>query len=853
MPKSAPPPSERKSAAKPAAKPGTAAPAAKGAGSRATGGKTAVRSTPKASGGRSAGRSRAPAAEPPAQPGWWERLSPERRIDILGIILALVGFLSLLGLLSSEHGVLTRWLIDALRQTGGLGAFILPLGLMLLGVWLVLRKIDRFPTPSGERLTGLVLLYLNILTWLHFWKGGGWALAATGSGGGYIGAFFERALVGAVGGGGALILLVSWLVIAVVMTLDISVTELFNFFRGLGQTILVRLQEERELAAERQKAALEAEAAAAQRAPVMSSATNSSSEEELHRLPPDFLPLPGRGEAQPQPQAGAARRVPGGARVGVQAAGGPNEAAAAQTNPGTSRGTARPGGQQATQAQPVQPAPLWPMPVVSELLDPPTPEVVKNNADQERSKLIETTLASFGAPAHIVDVSRGPTVTQFGVEPDFVEGRSGRMRVRVSKIVGLADDLALALAASRIRIQAPVPGRSYVGIEVPNSEISRVMLREVIESEDFQKKRSPMRFAIGKDVSGKSVSYDLAGMPHLLIAGTTGSGKSVCVNSLLSCLLLHNSPSELRLILVDPKRVELTGYNGIPHLLAPVIVEAERVVGALQWVQREMDARYHRFSQVGARNIQDYNKKNSPPLPYLLVLIDELADLMMLAPDETERSLTRLAQLARATGIHLVLATQRPSVDVVTGLIKANFPSRIAFAVASGVDSRVILDQPGAERLLGRGDMLFQAPDSPAPVRLQGVWVSDGEIQRIIDYWRLQDYNMRINSQHQSTTASATAEPVNMDTPLSTPLQQSALFDTELGGKEGDPLFDEAVKIVRQESKASISMLQRKLRIGYTRSARLIDAMEEKGIVGPAQATSQVRPVLDMGDETNSD
>jgi S-DNA-T family DNA segregation ATPase FtsK/SpoIIIE len=464
--------------------------------------------------------------------------------------------------------------------------------------------------------------------------------------------------------------------------------------------------------------------------------------------------------------------------------------------------------------------------------------------EQRRADLIEETLASFGAPVKVVKVSSGPTVTQFGVEPQFIENRSGtKTRVRVSKIVALADDLALALAAPRIRIQAPVPGRAYVGIEVPNLEISRVTIREVMESEQFRKLKSPLRFALGKDVAGQPKAYDLASMPHLLIAGTTGSGKSVLVNAILSCLLINNTPTDLRMILVDPKRVELTGYNGIPHLLAPVVVEAEQVVGALQWVQREMDARYHRFSQVGARNIADYNARNDPPLPYMLVLIDELADLMMLAPDETERSLTRLAQLARATGIHLVLATQRPSVDVVTGLIKANFPARVAFAVASGTDSRVILDQPGAERLLGRGDMLFQAPDAAAPLRLQGVYVADGEIQDLVEFWRQQAYELRNANFHAPT-----ATPVNMDLPLNTPLKQNPLFNEE-GGGSGDPIVNEAIKIVRAEGKASISMLQRKLRIGYTRSARLIDQLEEMGIVGPVQPTSQVREVLDWGED----
>ncbi len=366
--------------------------------------------------------------------------------------------------------------------------------------------------------------------------------------------------------------------------------------------------------------------------------------------------------------------------------------------------------------------------MVENILDPASPTFIRAGVDKERAQIIEQTLASFGVPAHVVEIQRGPTVTQFGVEPDFIETRQGRTRVRVSQIVRLTDDLALALAAPRIRIQAPVPGHMYVGIEVPNTEISLVALRELIESDAFKKMRSPLRFALGKDVAGRAAACDLSAMPHLMIAGTTGSGKSVCVNAILSCLLLNNTPAELRLVLVDPKRVELTAYNGIPHLLAPVITETDKVIGALQWVIREMDSRFRKFAESGVRDIKAYNAKTNPHLPYLVVVIDELADLMMLAAEETERSLTRLAQLARATGIHLIIATQRPSVDVLTGLIKANFPARIAFAVASNTDSRVILDQPGAERLLGRGDMLFQAPDAPAPVRLQGAYVSDAEI-----------------------------------------------------------------------------------------------------------------------------
>jgi S-DNA-T family DNA segregation ATPase FtsK/SpoIIIE len=352
-----------------------------------------------------------------------------------------------------------------------------------------------------------------------------------------------------------------------------------------------------------------------------------------------------------------------------------------------------------------------------------------------------------------------------------------------------------------------------------------------------------LRFALGQDVAGNASATDLAAMPHLLIAGATGSGKSVCVNSLISCLLLNNTPDDLRLLMVDPKRVELTSYNGIPHLLAPVVVELERVVGALQWVLREMDQRYHKLAQAGCRNVKDYNarlaERGERKLPYLVVIIDELADLMMLAPDETERNITRLAQLARATGIHLVIATQRPSVDVVTGLIKANFPARIAFAVASGVDSRVILDQPGAERLLGRGDMLFQAPDAAAPVRLQGTYISDDEIQRLVGYW--QSFAGVITPAPTATGGIVDAPPPGV------PLKQMPLWDDFEADENADPLFEEAVDLARRQGRASISMLQRRLRIGYTRAARLVETMESKGIVGPPDPATGTREILDYG------
>ena len=485
----------------------------------------------------------------------------------------------------------------------------------------------------------------------------------------------------------------------------------------------------------------------------------------------------------------------------------------------------------------------WVLPQVREILEEGSSPDVNEEFIQQRKRLIEETLASFGAPAQVIEISRGPTITQFGVEPLFVETRSGRTRVRVNKIASLSDDLALALSAPRIRIQAPVPGRGFVGIEVPNEEMTLVALRDILESEIFHRKRASLSFGLGRDVAGLPQIANLESMPHLLIAGTTGSGKSVCVNAILTCFLLHNSPEDLRLVLVDPKRVELTNYNGIPHLLAPVIVEVDRVVGALQWMTREMDKRYHAFAKIGARNINDYNTRmqlrNGKKLPYLVIVIDELADLMMIAPDETERTITRLAQLARATGIHMILATQRPSVDVVTGLIKANFPARVAFAVASNTDSRVILDQPGAERLLGRGDMLYQSPDAPAPVRLQGVFVSDPEIQRLVDFWRAQ--------MGGASPYAAAGTPVDAALPAGVPLKQQALWEEMQKEEESDPLYSEAVDLVRRQGRCSVSMLQRRLRIGYTRAARLVDVMEEKGIVSEPQGNTQVRDVLDYG------
>lgn len=482
-----------------------------------------------------------------------------------------------------------------------------------------------------------------------------------------------------------------------------------------------------------------------------------------------------------------------------------------------------------------------------------------------QAQIIEDTLSSFGAPGRVVELNTGPVITQFGVEPDYLTSRTGkRSRVKVSAIAQLDKDLQLALGAKSIRVEAPVPGKGYVGIEVPNPDSAMVSLRDVMESRSFQHVDSPLAIALGMSVDGNPVSADLTQMPHLLIAGTTGSGKSKCINAIIISILANRSPDDVKFIMVDPKRVELTGYNGLPHLVAPVVVELEKTVGVLRWVTREMDERYKKFSKAGARNLIDYNHildPESAPMPYIVVIIDELADLMMTAPEETERAISRIAALARATGIHLVIATQRPSVDVVTGLIKANFPARIAFAVAGSVDSRVILDQPGAERLLGKGDMLYLSGDAPAPLRMQGVFVSDEEINSISRFWKLQNLGLaeiepislpagagstvkKPGNAHEPDAASA--EPPSQasfwDNSAQRDMTGTAVEDTD---PQEDELYQTAVDMVRRLEKASISLLQRRLRIGYTRAARLVDMMEERGVVGPPkEGSSKPRDVL---------
>ncbi|HDN86400.1 MAG: hypothetical protein DRP68_02355 [Candidatus Omnitrophota bacterium] len=450
------------------------------------------------------------------------------------------------------------------------------------------------------------------------------------------------------------------------------------------------------------------------------------------------------------------------------------------------------------------------LPPIELLKLPPSLDARKMKEDiKENIKNLEETLADFGVSAKVVSVQKGPVVTLYELEP--------QPGVKITKITTLADDIALAMKSSSVRIVAPIPGRGTIGVEVPNEKKHIVYLREVLEEQSFVSSPSKLTLAIGKDVKGEPVIADLKEMPHLLIAGTTGSGKTVCVNSLISSILFKAKPNEVKFILIDPKMVELAPFSGIPHLLSPIIYEAKKAFAALNWAVEEMESRYRLLAEEGVRNITSYNEKEFR-LPYVVIVIDELADLMSVAKENIETSIQRLAQLSRAVGIHLILATQRPSVDVITGVIKANFPARISFKVSSKVDSRTVLDIVGAEKLLGKGDLLFLKPQAPRPIRVQGSYIDDEDIQRLTDFLRNQGapvYEEEITKVKKSTAMHI----------------------------EEDELFEEAVRIILTARQASASLLQRRLRVGYTRAARLLDLMEEAGIVGPFSG-SKAREIL---------
>ena len=723
----------------------------------------------------SKGRSKATKTQKARQPTRGQKLKadlanlrlPRVRREAVGALLLIAGALTVLGLSDVSSGPVLDWWAMAVRRLVGWWAYPTALATAFVGLWLLWRELrERLPL-SPAKVVALELLFLLLLTASHaplvlrLGVDSAWLSAVQGEGGGYVGWALAVLLIEGLGAlvGSALMLLL--LLVTLYLLLSLSWADIKDWTHRQSRRL----------------------AAAYGRLQVALRGTPVVPQPEE---PPWW-------EQEPDPAEAKQRKRK-----------------AKKTRP--KKAKRRP-----------QDGSLPPL----DLLDPASPKAYGDTDIRRKTRIIEETLESFGVPAKVVEVNQGPTVTQFGLAPGYVErrgpnGQVHRQRVRVAKISGLAKDLALALAASPVRIEAPVPGRSVVGLEVPNDEVSLVSLRSIVESPEFTRVDSKLALALGEDVSGRPVVVDLDLMPHLLIAGATGSGKSVCMNSIISCLLLNNGPQDLQMLLVDPKMVELVGYNGIPHLLAPVVVDLEQVVGALAWVTRQMDERYQLFHQLGVRNLSEYNRRmkrrqDQDTLPVLAVMIDELADMMMVAPDEVERHICRIAQMGRATGIHLVIATQRPSVDVVTGLIKANFPARISFAVTSQIDSRVILDQGGAENLLGRGDMLFMSPQQSAPLRLQGCFVSDREIESLIGFWK----------------------------DKAPPTEQATLFAPWTDFQEpGDTLLEEAIALAQGRERISTSFVQRKLHLGFPRASRLIEEMEAKGIVGPDEGGGRGRKVL---------
>ncbi|MCL5959081.1 MAG: DNA translocase FtsK [Chloroflexi bacterium] len=703
-------------------------------------------------------------------------LRPLLRPEVVGMLFILLAGVSLLSLVFPGGSFGSRW-NDLLRACFGWGAYLFPIVLVCFGLGLLWQRFEQSYRLRWQEAMGWLLLFVVCLPLLQVT-----AFDPDPSvnpiGGGYLGYWLYHSLQAAVGWVGAILIAIALGLVAICLAFSLTPAKIIVFSLTLGHRILNFYKG------------------------LWSAPRNPAG------IDPVDVSL-----AEPQGEPG------------WEAAGAQNE----NTTPKTQKAKqtsflfqprSKPNQSSVFELPTIHGD--WQLPPGS-LLNAVTKGELSAADLRQKVKLIEDTLGDFRVQARVVEVNQGPTVTQFGVEPGFHETRDRhgnvirREKVKVSEITSLSNDLALSLSASSLRIEAPVPGRSVVGIEVPNSSTSVVSLREVIESEKFQKlkAKAKLSLALGEDVSGKPMVADMAKMPHLLIAGATGSGKSVCLNSLIACLLLHTSPDELRFLMIDPKRVELTPFNDIPHLLRPVVVEVEKAVTVLQWAVHEMEERYKQFEGHRARNIDDYNKmmareEDGEPMPYIVVVVDELADLMMTAPEEVERSICRLAQKARAVGIHLVVATQRPSVDVITGLIKANFPTRISFMMFSQIDSRTILDTPGAEKLLGRGDMLYMTPDAAKPVRLQGVFVSDNEIQEITSYWKAQGPARYVET-----------------------LVHAEGWSPGENGK--DEMYEKALEIAQSHNRVSTSLLQRRLRIGYSRAARLVDQLEEAGVVGPSE------------------
>lgn len=730
--------------------------------------------------------------------GALSQIKDELKYEIFGIALVALGVLGTVCLLLPDAGLLSGFIEKALKSIAGEGRFIFPFLLILIGAKLVR---NRAQASISERMYGVILLFLVALALFHLVipVEDSFSAGFAGDGGGLIGALISFVTIKSFGIIGTYVILITFALIALLLLTNLSTAAMVKGFAAKAREnfkkaasgIMNFLFEEVEDEKATEPASPVIIDHEGEQFSIVKGQSRIKEKKEKERIP--VLTTAVKKNVENSPEIA-------------------EESITEETK-------------EAEETFPVftksymQDLPSFQLPPISILS---RPHRIKNNRlskdISENIRILEETLESFGVKAKVLQVSRGPAITRYEIQPP--------PGVKVSRIVGLADDIALSMAAPDVRIEAPIPGKAAVGIEVPNKEISMVHLRDLLEAQEFVQSGSKLTIALGKDIAGNPEVTDLAKMPHLLIAGATGSGKSVCLNTLIASILFKATPDEVKLLMIDPKMVELATYNGIPHLVNPVVTDSKKAATALRWAVREMERRYEFFAQAGVRDITRYNKlfKNKEPgggqpLPLIVVIIDELADLMMVAPADVEDAVCRLAQMARAAGIHLVVATQRPSVDVITGLIKANIPSRISFAVSSQIDSRTILDMAGAEKLLGKGDMLFNPVGAPKPVRIQGAYLSDREVEDLVNYLKKQ------------------AEPVYDEEILTVEPEEKAMPAME------DELLAQAVKILIESGHASISMLQRRLHIGYARAARLIDIMEQRGIVGGYEG-SKPRSIL---------
>ncbi|KAF1084596.1 DNA translocase SpoIIIE [Sporotomaculum syntrophicum] len=749
-------------------------------------------------------------------------MSDKLSYEITGIILFGLALLVLLSIINPSLGLAGSLLNVALMHMAGEGRYLFPVLLAVAGYKMFCRKKKAKKTVN---LYGAIIIAIVVLTLLHLSIPEDYIIKAgwQGDGGGIIGGVAYYILIKSFGDPGVYIILVTMFMVGFLLLsnqslVTMSKNTINKISQGLKKTIrmvdefLFYKTEEIEEEGDLYPVIIDRCNAGHLNSREVGDEDYPSSTLHNSRISSSVSNTREKGEKpnvvyyRPLRQPANTGKLLDNEQVGDR-----------ETEETISFGQELPGSEELSIAEK-----KYQLPPVSLLAKPSRGKASKDNRDiNDNIKVLEETLGSFGIRVRVTQVYKGPAITRYELQPP-----SG---VKVSRIVGLADDIALSMAASNVRIEAPVPGKAVVGIEVPNREIATVFLRELVETTEYQQANSHLTIALGKDIAGQPVLDDLARMPHLLIAGATGAGKSVCLNTLIAGFLFKSTPEQVKLMIIDPKMVELAAFNGIPHLVSPVVTDPKKAATSLRWAVKEMEYRYDLFAGCGVRDITRYNKlmlqQNKTQLSLLVIIIDELADLMMVAPADVEDAICRLAQMARAAGIHLVVATQRPSVDIITGLIKANIPSRISFAVSSQIDSRTILDMGGAEKLLGRGDMLFYPVGASKPIRVQGAYLSDREVELLVRYWKQQ----------------------------SEPEYDPSIADevSKAGEELSDELLPLAVKIFIESGHASISLLQRRLHIGYARAARLMDIMEKKGYVGGYEG-SKPRVVLITEEEYNN-